>query len=96
VGVVPFNRSGAGIRHITIDAVIHGELLLVTGLSGHDLVKLLLLSLAWVWLFPNSTKLKFVKGSYILAVVQAAAVVYFLCLSIGRFGSYSPFLYFQF
>jgi len=87
---------GIDARPITFDAVMHGELLLVTGLSGRDLAKLLLLSLAWVWLFPNSNKLKFVKGSYILALVQAAAVVYFLCLAIGRFGSYSPFLYFQF
>jgi alginate O-acetyltransferase complex protein AlgI len=87
---------GIDARPITFDAVMHGELLLVTGLSGRDLVELLLFSLAWVWLFPNSTKLKFVEGGYILAVAQAAAVVYFLCLSIGRFGSYSPFLYFQF
>lgn len=87
---------GIEARPITFDAVMHGELLLVTGLSGRDLAKLLLFSLAWVWLFPNSTKLKFVKGSYILAIGQAAAVVYFLCLAIGRFGSYSPFLYFQF
>ena len=87
---------GIEARPITFDAVMHGELLLVTGLSGRDLAKFLAFSLAWVWLFPNSTKLRFVKGSYILAIVQAAAVVYFLCLAIGRFGSYSPFLYFQF
>ncbi|MGB9093528.1 MAG: MBOAT family protein [Gallionella sp.] len=87
---------GIDARPIAFDAVMHGELLLVTGLSGRDLAKLLLLSLVWVWLFPNSTKLKFVKGSYILTLVQACTVTYFLCLAIGKFGSYSPFLYFQF
>ncbi len=87
---------GINSRPISLDAVLHGQLLLTTDLSGRDLVKLLALSLAWVWLLPNSGKLRFIKGSYILAALQAAAVMYLLFLAIDQFGSYSPFLYFQF
>ncbi len=87
---------GISVRPLTLDAVLHGQLLLVTDLSGRDLSKLLFFSLAWVWLFPNSTRLTFIKHSYPLATIQAVAVVYFLYLAIDRFGSYSPFLYFQF
>ncbi|MFA6203468.1 MAG: MBOAT family O-acyltransferase [Gallionella sp.] len=83
-------------RQITFDSVLHGQLLLVTDLSGRDLLKLLILSLAWVWLLPNSSRLVFIKRNLILTVAQAVAVVYLMCLAIDQFGSYSPFLYFQF
>jgi hypothetical protein len=53
-------------------------------------------ALAWVWLLPNSTRVKFIKGNFLLSLAQAIAVVYFLYLAIDQFGSYSPFLYFQF
>lgn len=87
---------GINSRPISLDAVLHGQLLLTTDLSGRDLIKLLALSLAWVWLLPNSSRLRFIKGNYILALAQAAVVVYLLFLAIDQFGSYSPFLYFQF
>ncbi|MDO8343878.1 MAG: MBOAT family O-acyltransferase [Cellvibrio sp.] len=87
---------GINARPISFDAVLHGQLLLTTDLSGRDLIKLLVLSLAWVWLLPNSSRLRFIKGNIILAMAQAVVVVYLLCLSIDQFGSYSPFLYFQF
>ncbi len=87
---------GINSRPISLNEVLHGQLLLVTDLSGRDLSKLLVLSLAWVWLLPNSGKLKFIKGSIILALAQALVVVYFMYLAIDQFGSYSPFLYFQF
>jgi alginate O-acetyltransferase complex protein AlgI len=87
---------GINARPISLEAVLHGQLLLTTDLSGRDLIKLLVLSLAWVWLLPNSSKLKFIQGNVLLALLQAVAVVYFLCLAIDQFGSYSPFLYFQF
>ena len=87
---------GINSRSISFDAVLHGQLLLTTDLSGRDLVKLLVLSLAWVWLLPNSSRLRFIRGSYILAIVQAIAVVYLLFQAIDQFGRYSPFLYFQF
>jgi D-alanyl-lipoteichoic acid acyltransferase DltB (MBOAT superfamily) len=81
---------------ITLDEVLHGKLLLTTDLSGRDLMKLLVFALAWVWLLPNSTRLKFLRGSFMLAAIQAVVVMYFLFLAIDQFGSYSPFLYFQF
>lgn len=87
---------GIQSRPISFDEVLHGQLLLTTDLSGRDLSKLLVLSLAWVWLLPNSSRLRFIKGNYILALVQAVIVVYLLFLAIDQFGSYSPFLYFQF
>lgn len=87
---------GINARQITFDSVLHGQLLLVTDLSGRDLLKLLILSLAWVWLLPNSSRLVFIKRNLILTVAQAVAVVYLMCLAIDQFGSYSPFLYFQF
>jgi alginate O-acetyltransferase complex protein AlgI len=87
---------GIHSRPISFDEVLHGQLLLTTDLSGRDLSKLLLLSLAWVWLLPNSSRLRFIKGSFFLALAQAVVVVYLLFLAIDQFGSYSPFLYFQF
>lgn len=87
---------GINSRPVSLDAVLHGQLLLTTDLSGRDLIKLLALSLAWVWLLPNSGRLRFIKGNYILALAQAAVVLYLLFLAIDQFGSYSPFLYFQF
>jgi len=87
---------GLHARPITLDAVLHGQLLLTTDLSGRDLIKLLALSLIWVWLLPNSGRLKFATGNYFLTLIQATIVLYLLFLALDQFGSYSPFLYFQF
>lgn len=87
---------GIAARPITPEEVLHGQLLLVTDMSGRDLARLLALSLAWVWLFPNSSRLRFLRRGYALAVGQAVAVFSLLYLGIDQFGSYSPFLYFQF
>jgi D-alanyl-lipoteichoic acid acyltransferase DltB (MBOAT superfamily) len=87
---------GINARPIALDAVLHGQLLLTTDLSGRDLIKLLFYSLAWVWLLPNSARLRFIKGNFILALAQAVVVVCLLALAIDQFGSYSPFLYFRF
>jgi len=91
-------KAMAGISYypITFNEVLTGKLLLTTDLSGRDLVKLLLPGLLWVWLLPNSTRLKFLGNNILLAILQAATVIYFLYLAIEQFGSYSPFLYFQF
>lgn len=87
-----------GIEYRTIDfnAAMHGHLLLLTDLSGRDLVRLIIPGLFWVWLLPNSTRLGFISGSLLLALIQAALVIFFLYMAIDQFGSYSPFLYFQF
>ena len=87
---------GVKFRYITFDAVMHKQLLLSTNLSGRELVILLLSAFAWVWALPNSTTLKFIKGNSLVMLAQATVVLYFLYLAIDRFGSYSPFLYFQF
>ncbi len=87
---------GVASRPIALDAVLHGQLLTSTEQSGRGLSILLVLGLAWVWLFPNSTRLKFIGGSFVLAAAQAGVVLYLLFLVLDRFGSYSPFLYFQF
>jgi alginate O-acetyltransferase complex protein AlgI len=87
---------GIAARPITFDSVLHGNLLLLTDMSGRDLIRLLIPALLWVWLFPNSTRLRFVSGSVILALLQAGMVLYLLYCVIDQFGSYSPFLYFQF
>jgi alginate O-acetyltransferase complex protein AlgI len=91
---------GVDARPINFDAVLHGQLLPTTNLfehtSGRDLSRLLVVGLIWVWFFPNSTQLRFSKGSFILAAAQAVAVSCLLFLVIDQFGRYSPFLYYQF
>ncbi|MFZ5502719.1 MAG: MBOAT family O-acyltransferase [Pseudomonadota bacterium] len=87
---------GIAARPITFDAVMHGNLLLLTDVSGRDLVRLLIPGLLWVWLLPNSTKIRFISGNILLTLLQTAAVLYALYIAIDQFGSYSPFLYFQF
>ena len=87
---------GIAARPISFDAVQHGNLLLLTDMSGRDLLRLLVPGLLWVWLLPNSTRIRFIQGSALLAALQAAAVLGMLYLAIDQFGSYSPFLYFQF
>ncbi|NNM69201.1 MAG: MBOAT family protein [Gallionella sp.] len=87
---------GIAARPIPFDAVQHGNLLLVTDMSGRDLLRLLVPGLLWVWLLPNSTRLRFIGGNSALVVLQAAIVLAMLYLAIDQFGSYSPFLYFQF
>ncbi|MDR2875885.1 MAG: MBOAT family protein [Methylobacillus sp.] len=60
------------------------------------LKRLLVLSFIWVWLFPNSSRLRFIGHGYILTALQVIVVLYFLNAVLSHFGSYSPFLYFQF
>jgi alginate O-acetyltransferase complex protein AlgI len=88
--------SGIEARPISFTEITHGQLLISTNLRGRELAEMLVLALAWVWLLPNSTCVKFIKGNFFLSLVQAIAVVYFLYLAIDQFGRYSPFLYFQF
>lgn len=87
---------GIAARPVSLQAVLHGNLLMLVPMSGRDLMKLLVLALAWVWLLPNSMRLKFVDGNFWLMLVQAAVTAGAMIVAIDRFGSYSPFLYFQF
>lgn len=88
--------GGIEVRPITFTEVLHGQLLVSTNLRGRELALMLVSALAWVWLLPNSTHVKFIKGNLSLALAQAIVVLYFLYRAIDQFGSYSPFLYFQF
>jgi len=87
---------GIASRPVSFEAVMHGNLLLLTDMSGRDLLRLLAPGLLWVWLLPNSTRVRFIKGNTLLMLLQAAVVLGMLYLAIDQFGSYSPFLYFQF
>ncbi len=87
---------GIAARPISFESVLHGNLLLLTDVSGRELLRLLIPGLLWVWLLPNSTRIRFIKGSVLLATLQAALVLCMMYLAIDQFGSYSPFLYFQF
>ncbi|HJQ15103.1 MAG TPA: MBOAT family protein [Anaerolineales bacterium] len=87
---------GEEARPISLWEVLHGQLLLSTNLRGRELVNLLVASLAWVWLLPNSTQIRFIKGGYALALAQAIMVAFFLAFAVDKLGNYSPFLYFQF
>lgn len=87
---------GISAKPISFAEVTHGQLLLMTELSGSNFIQLLVLSLGWVWFLPNSSSLKFVNRNYFLSLCQAIVVMYFLWRAIDQFGSYSPFLYFQF
>ncbi len=87
---------GIAARPISLDAVLHGNLLLLTDMSGRELLRLLIPGFLWVWLLPNSTRLRFIKGSVVLMALQVGVVLTMLYWAIDQFGSYSPFLYFQF
>lgn len=87
---------GIAARPIAFDAVMHGNLLLLTDMSGRNLLYLLIPGLLWVWLLPNSMRLRFIQHSSWLTILQAVVVLGMLYWAIDQFGSYSPFLYFQF
>lgn len=87
---------GIAARPIAFDAVMHGNLLLLTDMSGRDLLRLIVPGLLWVWLLPNSTRIRFIKDSTLLTLLQIIAVLGMLYMAIDQFGTYSPFLYFQF
>ncbi len=95
-GVMLQAMFGLHYRAISFDAVLHGNLLLLTDLSGRDLLKILLPSLLWVWLLPNATRLHFVASNALYTLLQLALLLTMLFIAIDHFGFYSPFLYFQF
>jgi len=95
-GIMLNAMFGLESRPITFFEVTHGQLLPTIDMSGKSFIQLLLPSLLWIWILPNSTQIKFIKSGTIFTITQACVVFYFLFLAIDQFGSYSPFLYFQF
>lgn len=87
---------GIAAHPISLDSAVHGHLLLLTNMSGRDLVRLIVPGLLWVWLLPNSNCIRFLKGGALLTLIQTGIVLGMLYLAIDQFGSYSPFLYFRF
>lgn len=87
---------GIEFRPITFEAVAHGNLLLLADMSGRGLMLLLVPGLLWVWLLPNSTHIRFIGGNLLWILLQAMIIFGLLYWAIDQFGSYSPFLYFQF
>lgn len=87
---------GIAARPISLDAVLHGNLLTLVDMSGSKLMRMLIPALAWVWLLPNSTHIRFVRKNAALTLLQAGIVIWMMYLVIDQFGNYSPFLYFQF
>lgn len=87
---------GIAAQPISLHAVTNGQLLVLSDLSGRSLVLLLVPGLLWVWLLPNSTRLRFVSTNNMMTLAQATVVLTALFVCLDRFGSYSPFLYFQF
>jgi len=88
--------SGMDYQSISFFDVTHGKLLPSTDLSGSFIAKLMFVSLIWIWFLPSSNNLKFKQGKLLRVWAQIVIVLTFLALSIDQFGSYSPFLYFQF
>ena len=93
---------GIAAQPISWSEVTHGKLLLqagqggLSGLSGRSLVLLLVPGLLWVWLLPNGNRWQFVDRNGWVTALQVVLVLAALYVCIDRFGSYSPFLYFQF
>lgn len=87
---------GVAAQPMSLHAVTHGQLLVLADMSGRSLVLLLVPGLLWVWLLPNATRLRFASVNSWATLAQAALVITLLCVCLDRFGSYSPFLYFQF
>ncbi len=87
---------GIAYQPVTLAEVGAGKLLLLTDLSGRELVKLLLPGLLWVWLLPNSLRVRFLSRHLLLTLLQTGLALYLLFQILDQFGNYSPFLYFQF
>lgn len=81
---------------IGFDSVLHGGLFAVSKSSGRDFLIVLLPAMLWIWGLPSSAGARVLPGRTAWAVLQAAAIVAVLAICIDSFGTYSPFLYFQF
>ena len=76
--------------------VAAGKLLVLSKMYGHDLAVLVITGLLWVWILPDSNNIRYTPRNTLELIWRTAAVSLLLCWTINRFGSYSPFLYYQF
>ena len=95
-GILLKAMFGIAAEPTSFTAVTHGHLLEITDMSDGDLSLLIGLGLLWVFLLPNSGRLHHVNRGPTLTLLQTIIVGGLFYLVIDRFGSYSPFLYFQF
>ena len=87
---------GLACEPIAFSEVINGHLLVLSPMYGRDLAQLIVLGLGWVWLLPASNRLRHTSSNRWDLAWRTVYVALLLCWTINRFGSYSPFLYYQF
>ena len=86
---------GIESRSISFKEVINGNFLLVAN-GGKTCANLLLLAIAGIWIYPIIEKMRISISNQKLAWLQSIVLAGIFIVIINKFGSYSPFLYFQF
>jgi alginate O-acetyltransferase complex protein AlgI len=86
---------GIESRPISFKEVINGNFLLVAN-NGKSCANLLLLAIIGVWGYPFIERVRIVILNIKIALLQSIILAAVFILIINKFGSYSPFLYFQF
>jgi alginate O-acetyltransferase complex protein AlgI len=87
---------GIAASPISFSSVISGHLLVMSPMDSKLLAQLIFGGLLWVWLLPNSNGIKFLQNGNAALIAQIVLTSFVLFFSINQFGSYSPFLYYQF
>jgi alginate O-acetyltransferase complex protein AlgI len=86
---------GIDSRSISFKEVINGNFLLVAN-GGKTCANLLLLALGGIWAYPVIEKIRISPANQKIVWLQSIFVAAIIIVMINKFGSYSPFLYFQF
>lgn len=86
---------GIDSRSISFKEVIDGNFLLVAN-GGKTCINLLLLAFLGIWTYPIIEKMRIFLVNQKIVWLQSILMAAITILMINRFGTYSPFLYFQF
>jgi alginate O-acetyltransferase complex protein AlgI len=86
---------GIESRSISFKEVINGNFLLVAN-RGETCANLLLLAIVGIWIYPIIEKMRISISNQKLAWLQSIVWAVIFIVIVNKFGSYSPFLYFQF
>ena len=86
---------GIESRSISFKEVINGNFLLVAN-RGETCANLLLLAIVGIWIYPIIDKMRISISNQKLVWLQSIVWAVIFIVIINKFGSYSPFLYFQF